>query len=347
MQRLVGALVCLSAFGAGCGQRPSTTPPAIEISQVPEAGEGGAEKLVPIAGQVRGARPGSRIVLYAKSSIWWVQPFGNEPFTEIAADGGWKNETHLGTDYAALLVDAEYRPAPTVQELPAPGGSILAVVAVKGSGELAQRPRKTISFSGYEWDVRQVSSDRGGSNMYAAENVWVDEKGHLHLKLMQREGRWTSAEITLTRSLGYGTYVFVIGDISHLEPSAALSMLTWDDGAAQQNHRELDIEISRWGNPASVNAQYVVQPYYVAANVARFDAPGGRLTHSLRWEPGRAAFRTIKGLNGAVVSSHEFTSGVPVPGNEQVRMNLYYFRYSSTPLARDIEVVIERFQYLP
>ena len=169
-----------------------------------------------------------------------------------------------------------------------PGGPIAAVVVVKGTGELAQRPRRTITFSGYEWDIRQVSSDRGGANQYDAGNVWVDDKGHLHLKLTQRDGRWTSAEVTLTRSLGYGTYLFVVSDVSQLEPSATLSMLTWDDEALQQNHRELDIEISRWGDAASLNAQYVVQPYYVAANVARFDAPAGRLTHSWRWEPGRA-----------------------------------------------------------
>jgi hypothetical protein len=344
---LAGAAVCLATLVTSCGQRTALAPATIEITVVPEAAEGGADRLVPIAGRVSGARPGTRIVLYARSSVWWVQPLGNEPFTEIAADGAWKNQTHLGTEYAALLVGPEFKPPPTVQELPSPGGPIAAVVVVKGTGELAQRPRRTIAFSGYEWDVRQVSSDRGGANQYDAGNVWVDDKGHLHLKLTQRDGRWTSAEVTLTRSLGYGTYLFVVSDVSQLEPSATLSMLTWDDEAVQQNHRELDIEISRWGNAASLNAQYVVQPYYVAANVVRFDAPAGRLTHSWRWEPGRAAFRTVKGADGALVASHEFTAGVPVPGSEQVRMNLYYFRYSSTPLVKDMEVVIERFQYLP
>jgi hypothetical protein len=344
---LAGAAVCLAMLVANCGPRTALTPTTIEITLVPEAAEGGADRLVPIAGRVRGAPPGTRIVLYARSAVWWVQPLGNEPFTEIAADGTWKNQTHLGTEYAALLVGPEFKPPPTVQELPSPGGPIAAVVVAKGTGELAQRPRRTITFSGYEWDIRQVSSDRGGANQYDAGNVWVDDKGHLHLKLTQRDGRWTSAEVTLTRSLGYGTYLFVVSDVSQLEPTATLSMLTWDDEALQQNHRELDIEISRWGDAASLNAQYVVQPYYVAANVARFDAPAGRLTHSWRWEPGRAVFRTVKGTNDALVASHEFTAGVPVPGSEQVRMNLYYFRYSSTPLVKDMEVVIERFQYLP
>lgn len=345
--RIIGAAIAAAVALTGCGPRPARDGPAVEITQIPPKAEGGSERLVPIAGRIRGAPPGTRVVLYARSTLWWVQPFGNEPFTEIAGDGTWKTETHLGSDYAALLVTSDYKPAATVQELPAPGASVLAVTTVEGSGELAARPRKTIAFSGYEWEVRQVSSDRGGANSYAADNAWVDDNGHLHLKLTQRDGQWTSAEVTLTRSLGYGTYLFVVSDVSHLEPSATLSLLTWDDEAGQQNHRELDIEVSRWGNPASLNAQFVVQPYYVAANVARFAAPEGRLTHSLRWEPGRAAFRTIRGTNGAVVASHEFTAGVPAPGREQVRMNLYYFRYSSTPLVKDMEVVIERFQYLP
>ena len=127
-------------------------------------------------------------------------------------------------------------------------------------------------------------------------------------------------------------------------------MLTWDENGAEQNHRELDIEISQWGDRSIHNAQYTLQPYYVPANVARFSAPSGTLTHSFRWEPGRAAFRTVRGTRateGVAVAQHEFTSGVPTPGTERVRMNLYYFRFSPMPPQKDVEVVIERFQYLP
>ena len=107
----------------------------------------------------------------------------------------------------------------------------------------------------------------------------------------------------LTRSLGYGTYAFIVRDTSSLDPAAAFGMITWDEQGAEQNHRELDIEISQWGDRSIPNAQYVIQPYYVPANVVRFTAPPGPLTHSFRWEPGRAAFRTIRGRNadGAAV----------------------------------------------
>src|SRR5258706_15822314 len=124
--------------------------------------------------------------------------------------------------------------------------------------------------------------------------------GSFPLVLTQREGRGTSAEVRPTQSLGYARYFLVIPDLSRPDPAAALAMLTWDDLGADQHHRELDVEISRWGDPANKDAQYVVQPHYVAANVFRFVAPPRRLAHSFRWEPGRASFKTFQSINGSV-----------------------------------------------
>ena len=342
--------MAIACFAGGCGSQLTPAEPSIEFVTVPEAAAGGSERMAPISGRVTGARNGQRVVLFAKSGIWWVQPLTVEPFTDIEADSTWKNTIHLGTEYAALLVEPGYRPPDTIESLPQRGGGVIAIATVKGTGDFAARPRKVLPFSGYEWDVREIPSDRGGANDYDPANAWTDEEGLLHLKLAQRDGRWTSAEVVLTRALGYGTYVFTVRDTSNLDPAAAFGMLTWDDQGAEQNHRELDVEISQWGDRKIPNGQYVVQPYYVPANVVRFPAPPGTLTHSFRWEPGRALFKTVRGAgatDGAQVAQHEFTSGVPTPGTERVRMNLYFFRYSPTPPQRDVEVVVERFQYLP
>jgi len=314
---------------------------------VPEAADGSSDRLEPIAGRVVGARPGQSIVLFARSECWWVQPLNTRPFTAIEPNATWKSTIHLGTDYAALLVEPGYYPPATVDSLPRPGGNVVAVVATKGSSTYTPLRRKTLTFSGYEWEIRQTPSDRGGGNDYDARNAWVDPAGTLHLVLAQRNGRWTSAEVKLTRSLGYGTYILVVPDMSRLDPAAALAMLTWDDLGADQHHRELDVEISRWGDPANKDVQYAVQPHYVAANVFRFVAPPRRLTHSLRWEPGRASFRTITVASASIVAQREFTSGVPVPGAETVRLNLCYFRSSSAPPGAEVEVLIEKFEYLP
>ena len=39
--------------------------------------------------------------------------------------------------------------------------------------------------------------------------------------------------------------------------------------------------------------------------------------------------------------------GVPTPGQERFAINLSYVRKSPAPPQRDVEVVIERFQYFP
>jgi len=346
-------LIAICVVAAGCRPAPPAPEAAIAFDTVPEAAEGGSERRERIAGRVVGARPGEQIVLFAKSSVgvWWVQPLTAEPFTKIEPDSTWTSTIHLGIEYAALLVQPGYRPPATTEVLPRTGSGVIAVATIKGRGEFVPAPMKRLTFSGYEWDVRQSPSDRGGANDYAPDNAWVDDQGFLHLTLRRREGRWTSAQVTLTRTLGYGTYVFVVRDTSQLDPAAAMGMLTYDDRGADQNHRELSIEISQWGDRSLSNAQFVVQPYYVPANVSRFVVPPGRATHSFRWEPGRALFRTVRGAGlqagQPAVAQHEFTSGVPTPGDEHVQINLYFFRYAPHPPEGDVEVVIERFQYFP
>jgi hypothetical protein len=249
-----------------------------------------------------------------------------------------------------LLVEPGFHPQTRLKELPLRGGGVTAVALAEGV-QSGTSVSKSLQFSGYDWRIRNAPSDRGGLNNYDAGNAWTDSRGALHLRIARTSDQWTCAEVTLTRSLGYGSYSFVVQDTSSLEPAAVFSMFTWDYGGKEQNNREMDIEVSRWGDPASKNAQYVVQPFYVPTNVARFTVPSGVLTHSFRWEPGRASFRTVRGADRIaetrVVAEHAFTSGVPSPGIESVRMNLYIFQKAKNPLQHGAEVVIEKFEYLP
>ena len=48
-----------------------------------------------------------------------------------------------------------------------------------------------------------------------------------------------------------------------------------------------------------------------------------------------------------LLKQHVFTSGVPAPGNESVRVSLYVFNQGQVPLKNGNEAVIERFEYLP
>lgn len=125
-------LLCVCAALLGGCRASADGPPSVEFGRVPRAEEGGTEKLDDIEGRVSGARPGQRIVLYTRSGAWYVQPFVDRPFTEIRPDSTWKNSTHLGTDYAALLVEPGYIPPATADVLPKPGGGVVAVAVTRG-----------------------------------------------------------------------------------------------------------------------------------------------------------------------------------------------------------------------
>lgn len=329
------------AILAGCG-RPRNSGPSITFTRIPKADPGGSTENDIIEGMVQGATAGEQVVLYAKSGKWWVQPMVSQPITTLQKSFKWTNATHLGTHYAAVLVKEGYRPAPTLDALPKAGEDVMAVATVPGA---AQPPSKMATFSGYQWRLRDAPSGRGGRNVYDPANAWVDEQGAMHLRIAKTETDWSCAEVAMTRSMGYGTYQFVVRDISPLGPAAVFGMFTYDYAGGDQKNREMAIEVSQWGDLTNKNAQYVVQPFYVAANVNRFNAPAGRLTISMRWEHGQVTFRTVRG--NAVVAEHVFTSNIPSPGIESIRMVLYVYRDAPKKLRSGTEVVVEQFTYFP
>ena len=346
-------LLCCVCFATstlftGCG---SKAPAGIQFTEIPEAGPGGAAKTVKIAGRATGVRPGQRIVLFAHDGTWYVQPFASKPFTEIQQDGGWTNVTHVGTEYAALLVERDYAPPRVTDVLPAQGGPVITVATIAGKPSelsLQMTPGK-ISFSGFEWEVYRAPKDSFGVlHPNSPSNVWTDGKGWLHLRLTKERDGWTGAEIQLTRSLGYGTYSFLIHELPELEPATILSMRSWDPMDAGQYHRAFEFLIGQFGDPAIKNAQYSIMPFNIPANLLRVTVPRSALTHSIRWERGRLSFQTREtGGRSRVIAEHVFTSGIPTPGGERIHINLFAYGDSRVPQKNGAEVIIEKFVFLP
>jgi hypothetical protein len=325
-----------------CRREEGSHAPSITFTRVPQADPGGSARNDIIEGRVTGALPGQKVVLYAKTGKWWVQPLVEQPMTDLRPNFTWTNATHLGTHYGALLVKDGYRPQNALDSMPESDRNILAVAIVAGA---ERPPSPVVDFSGYQWRLRNAPSSRGGQNVYSPSNISVDEQGAMRLRISKTEKDWSCAEASLTQNFGYGTYEFVVRGLETLEPAAVFGMFTYDYASGALHNREMSIEISRWGDSAKKNAQYVLQPYYVAANVHRFDAPSGSLTFSLRWEQDSATFRTLRGSTN--VSEHAFTAGVPSPGIESIRVVLYVYRAAVEKLQHPMEVVIERFTYFP
>jgi len=210
-----------------------------------------------VEGTATGAGAGDRIVLYARRGVWWIQPDVTRHFTDLHS-GKWKSRTHPGSAYAALLVKPGYNPPVQADALPA---------IARVEGQPIRPRRKTLMFDGYQWEIRDTPLNPGGTpNDYDPANAWTDGRGFLHLRIrstpvkpagqaMPEKAKWTSAEVNLNRSLGYGSYRFVVRDISQLGDSIVFGMFTLDEIGP---YREMDIEISRWGEPHVWNGQFTI-----------------------------------------------------------------------------------------
>ena len=136
---LAGTVAVLAVSHVGCGRLASRQAPTIAFSRIPPADQGGPLGIDVIEGRVSGASPGQKIVLYARSGPWWVQPYADQPLTDIQPDGTWHSSTHLGTYYAALLVDPTFKPPASTDLIPSVGSGVEAVAMTRGEPAFWQR----------------------------------------------------------------------------------------------------------------------------------------------------------------------------------------------------------------
>lgn len=106
----------------------------ILITKIPGIGPGGNNDMGDIEGSVSGVEnPESlRVVVYAITDRWYIQPRSDSPLTEIGRNGSWKRRIYLGQSYAALLVRPDYVPAPIIECNNAPqcGDEVIAMAQV-------------------------------------------------------------------------------------------------------------------------------------------------------------------------------------------------------------------------
>jgi predicted nucleotide-binding protein len=113
------------------GRHKTKESPMISITQVPPWHKGGGDTAGTIAGTITGGTRGCKVVLFAHGDVWYVQPWTNHRYTNIEHDNTFRSMTHLGTEYAALLVNPDrYEPPETTTTLPPVGNGVLAITFV-------------------------------------------------------------------------------------------------------------------------------------------------------------------------------------------------------------------------
>lgn len=223
------------------------------------------------------------------------------------------------------------------------------------SDEQVVRTERIIKFSGYEWIVRTSNDDRvgPGPNYFSdsEDNVWVDEDGRLHLKIIQRGGIWYCSGIILKHPLGYGQYVFYLAsDVSKLDQHVVGGLFTY-----LNDEEEIDIEFSRWSDPDNQDSQFAVQPSNRSGNKERYDLNllTERSTHSFNWQPDRIDFFSRQ-EHGLTVNEenriHEWIyQGSNIPpnrGTERLRINLWLFRGQVPSDAKEQEMIVEKVEFI-
>jgi hypothetical protein len=217
---------------------------------------------------------------------------------------------------------------------------------------MAEHYRRHLSWSGPRWLVKASDTPVGpGPNLFSdsEDSVWIDDQGRLHLRIVQRGGRWQAAEIVSEKGCGYGTYTFELAPgAEHLDPNVVLGLFTWDT-APEHHHREIDIEISRWGDPANQNCQFVVQPY--ESHLHRFEADlrDRPSVHSFHWRRGAVDFASNRaGEKPETQATWSCVApGVPPPGDAHARINLWLLRGTPPSDRGEAEVVLTRFDFTP
>jgi hypothetical protein len=284
---------------------------------------------------------------------WYVQPYVDAPFTDIASDGSWTTYTHPWQSIVVLLVDpASYSPQPTEITDPALDPGVLAYTAYP-SGPAS------IQFSGHTWGIK-TTGNSPTDQFDPGPNFWSNDPSvvsvasdGLHLKINQIDGEWQCAEVYLLNSLGYGTYTVQINspfDQLNLNTVAAPLFLY-----AAPN-QELDAEYSGMGGliPAPNDAQFVVQPYTVPANIVRYvQPPAAQFTVQIEWHSDHVTFSAWNGWSstagsGDIISQWTYAgANIPPVGQERVRVNLWLLNGNAPTSGTGDEIVIKSFAYQP
>ncbi len=261
-------------------------------------------------------------------------------------------------------------------------GLVIAISCEQSEPVFNNRDGDVLTFAGRKWDIKFGDQLFGpGPNFFSnhPNDVWVDEKGYLHLTITERDSVWKATEVICHDNTGYGTYIFTIeGNPVDIDSVVVLGLFTWDNTTFQeQANSEVDIEFSYFNRRDAFTAlQYAVQPTDFGIEYPdrkyRPDVPNnawvGVSTHAFTWTDTLITWESWPGSeygNGDPIgywtfdlsndSVSKFENGIwsdsliiPAPGpTTNARMNFWLLNGQAPKSGLRHEMVIRNFEYIP
>ena len=136
---------CSNSNGNNNNQQNTGTPSVYLNTPSPGASQ--------LSGHVSGVDPSKyKIVIYALTNEWYVQPYTDAPYTNISPDGSWSSSTNPRESLVVLLVDPNaYVPPTTEITNPALDANVVAYT-VYPAGPIS------VNFSGRTWGIKTTGS---------------------------------------------------------------------------------------------------------------------------------------------------------------------------------------------
>ncbi len=220
-------------------------------------------------------------------------------------------------------------------------------------------PGKELEFGGYTWTVR-FGRGGPGPNAWEESNVWIDAATNLHLKITQRDGNWSCAEVTMRKRLGFGRYQFQVeGRLDQLDDNVVLGLFNYPTGnVGSDGTHEIDIEFARWGNHKNPMGNYTIWPAEKSLRQVSKSFPftlvDDLTTHWFVWDRKGVKFRSLQGHHddGAEeIASWLYRPDEPAKRISQqpmpIHINLWLFKGLVPKNGQEVEVIIHQFKFTP
>jgi hypothetical protein len=208
---------------------------------------------------------------------------------------------------------------------------------------------QTFEFSGFKWKTKN-GYNFPGKNYWRNDNVRVDEKGFLHLKIRKVDNVWTTAEVISIKEFGYGTVSFeVIGSLQNLDKNVVLGLFQYPaktDGAG-----EIDIEFAKWGNEKGNVGNFTAvsdkDSNFSLTDNFDFFSDQNLTLHSFERTSKSVFFRSFQTPDSATPFhkwkfENENISKIPLP----IHINFWLFRGQPPSNLQDAEIIIKSVKFL-